>query len=121
MAATTSTEISPRVSHARMSTSSTFTAFFPPPKLYAAGGIRCQIGSVLRAAVAKAATITTAAPTAADRMARRTLRAAVRLGSISAENFRSTSTKITNVNVSTRNWVRARSGAPCRAKITPQP
>ncbi|SLI58143.1 Uncharacterised protein [Mycobacteroides abscessus subsp. abscessus] len=83
--------------------------------------MRCQIGAPERAAMAKAASAVTTAPVARPISARRALNAAARLGSISAGNPRSTSTKITSVTVSTRNWVSARSGAPCRAKITPQP
>ena len=41
--------------------------------------------------------------------------------SASAGSVRSTSTKMTNISVSTRNWVSARSGAPWNAKIAPQP
>lgn len=79
------------------------------------------MGSAPRAAVAKAVSTATLVPTATASAARRTSNGAVLLSSISAGKARRTSTKTTSVTVSTRNWVRARSGAPCSAKITPQP
>ncbi len=44
MAATTSTEISPIVSQARMSTSVTLTTFLPPPKRTASLGKSAETG-----------------------------------------------------------------------------
>ena len=75
----------------------------------------------MRAAIANAASVVTLAPTASASAARgsRCLRMLAR--SDSAGSVRSTSTKMTSVSVSTRNWVSARSGAPWNAKMVPQP
>ena len=59
VAATSSTEISPMVSHARMSTSSTLTVLAPWPRKYAASGSNSAIGVPVRAAIAKAASVVT--------------------------------------------------------------
>ena len=75
----------------------------------------------LRAAIAKTASEVTVAPTASDSTARGSRKRPMSAWSASAGSERSTSTKITRTSVSTRNWVRARSGAPWKAKIAPQP
>ena len=75
----------------------------------------------MRAAIAKAARLVTVAPTASARAARGNRLRPMLARSASAGSARSTSTKITKVSVSTRNWVSARSGAPWNAKIVPQP
>ena len=64
VAATSSTRISPSVSHARMSTRSTLTVLAPCPRRYAASGSSDAIDVPVRAAIAKAASVVTVAPTA---------------------------------------------------------
>ena len=66
----TRTEISPKVSHARMSTSSTLTALAPWPSSSAIRGIASDTGASLRAAMAKAPMIAAVAPTATASQAR---------------------------------------------------
>ena len=63
----------------------------------------------------------TVAPTASASTARGSRYRLMFALSASAGSVRSTSTKITKVSVSTRNWVRARSGAPWNANTVPQP
>ena len=73
VAATMSTLISPIVSHARMSTSSTLTALAPCPHSYAASGMSTETGCELRAAAAKSPMTTRLTPTAAPMSARTAL------------------------------------------------
>jgi len=79
------------------------------------------MGVVVRAAIANAASVVTLAPTATASSTRGIRFRRILGPSASAGRVRSTSTKITNVSVSTRNWVSARSGAPWNTKMTPQP
>jgi hypothetical protein len=109
------------VSQARMSTSSTLTVLAPCPRKYAASGSNSAIGVPVRAAIAYTANVVTVAPTASASAARGSRYRLMCTLSVSAGSVRSTSTKITKVSVSTRNWVSARSGAPWNAKIVPQP
>jgi hypothetical protein len=67
VAATSSTEISPMVSQARISTSSTLTVLAPCPRKYAASGSNSAIGVPVRAAIAYTANVVTVAPTASAR------------------------------------------------------
>ena len=79
------------------------------------------MGLVVRAAIANAASTVTLTPTASDN-ARRGKRCRLMCArSDSAGSVRRTRTKITSVSVSTRNCVSARSGAPWKTKIAPQP
>ena len=116
----TRTEISPKVSHARMSTSRTLTALAPWPSSSAICGIASEIGSDDRAAMAKAPTTAAVAPTATASQARARSRP-VGWFVVFAGRVRSTRTNTTMVMVSTRSCVSARSGAPYSAKTSARP
>ena len=121
VAATTSTEISPMVSQARMSTRVTLTMFLPPPKSTACLGEVGRDGRGRAGGERHGADRGHDAPTATA-MTPRTARSRGRWRSVkSSGSRRSTSTKTTRVTVSTRNWVSARSGAPCSTNSTAMP
>ncbi len=117
VAATSSTAISPTVSQARMSTRVTLTTFLPPPYSYASAGKSTETGGWVRAEGITRAAAPTVSPTATATPSRTQRLAASGRTEKYAGSRRSTSTKTTSVIVSTRTWVRARSGAPCSRKI----
>ena len=121
MAATVSTEISPMVSHARMSTRITFTTFSPWPSSYAMDGMSREIRSAVREEIEKAASAIMKMPKTTAKTARKTRCPALRRFHSGPGSERSASTKATREIVSTSIWVRARSGAPCSAKSRASP
>ena len=107
-----STVISPKVSHARRSTSKTLTVLAPWPISLANSGMYCEMGSSRRALMANMPTTVTARPTPTASHARRRPDLGSCFHSVFAGMRRSTSMKSTIMMVSTRSCVSAKSGAP---------
>ena len=111
VATATSTEISPSVSQARMSTSITLTMFLPCASMASAGSPSAIVGW-MRAPSATIPMTPITMPASAPMMPRATLCTGGLRWAICLGRRRSTSTNTTSTMVSTSACVRARSGAP---------